>query len=202
MGRPIIQLPEDMVRTQELIFMLKPDVIGETGIAHGGSLIYYASLCKLLEKGRVIGVDIEIRPSNRTALEAHELFPYITLIEGDSTSPNTIDQVKNMIRPGESVLVLLDSNHSKAHVLAELNAYSPLVTIGSYIIATDGIMQDLVGSPNAHDSWKWDNPQQAAQEFAESNPNFVRNTPEFLFNESGNQERITYWPHGSLKRIE
>ena len=90
MGRPIIQLPEDMIRIQELIFSLKPDVIIETGIAHGGSLIYYASLCKTLEKGRVIGVDIEIKPQNRAALESHELFPFITLIEGDSSSPEIV----------------------------------------------------------------------------------------------------------------
>jgi cephalosporin hydroxylase len=201
MGRPIIQLPEDMVRIQELIFTLKPDVIVETGIAHGGSLIFYASLCKMLEKGRVIGVDIEIRPVNRAALESHSLYPYITLIEGDSSSADTIDQVRSRIQPHETVLVLLDSNHTKAHVLAELNAYAPLVSVGSYIVATDGIMQDLVGVPHANSTWEWDNPRQAAKEFVKHNPNFTLDTPEFLFDESDNLSRITYWPEGYLKRI-
>jgi cephalosporin hydroxylase len=201
MGRPIIQLPEDMIRIQELIFTLKPDVIIETGIAHGGSLIYYASLCKTLEKGRVIGVDIEIKPQNRAAIESHELFPFITLIEGDSSSPEIVSQVKTLTGSSETVLVLLDSNHTKAHVLAELNAYAPLVTPGSYIVATDGIMQDLAGSPQAGQDWDWNNPQQAAQEFAQQNPNFILETPPFLFNESGNSERITYWPQAYLKRV-
>src|SRR5215475_12958960 len=123
MGRPIIQLPDDLVRIQEVIYRVKPDVIIETGVAHGGSLIFYASLCKAMGHGRVIGVDIEIRPHNRKAIEAHELFPLITLIEGSSTDPNIVTMVKALVKPGEMVLVLLDSNHSKRHVLEELNCY-------------------------------------------------------------------------------
>src|SRR3712207_3128643 len=125
MGRPIIQLPEDLVRTQEVLFRVRPDVIVETGIAHGGSLVFYASLTKALGKGRVVGVDIEIRQSNREAILAHPLSSLITLVEGDSTAPDVIRHVRSLIAPGETVLVILDSNHTRAHVLAELEAYHP-----------------------------------------------------------------------------
>ncbi|MBV8474808.1 MAG: class I SAM-dependent methyltransferase, partial [Hyphomicrobiales bacterium] len=147
LGVPIIQLPEDMIRYQEVVARLKPDVIVETGIAHGGSAIFSASLCRLLGKGRVVAVDIELRPHNRRAIEAHPLADLVTLIEGSSTDAATIAAVTAQIRPGESVLVVLDSNHSYAHVSAELGAYAPLVTSGSYIVATDGIMRDLTDAP-------------------------------------------------------
>src|SRR5437764_7355475 len=107
MGRPIIQLPEDMIRTQEVIYRVKPDGIVEKGVAHGGSLIFYASLCKAMERGRVIGIDIEIRAHNRAAIEAHEMSPLITLVEGSSTEPSIVEHVRSMIRPGEKVLVIL-----------------------------------------------------------------------------------------------
>jgi len=149
MGRPIIQLPDDMFRIQELIYTVKPDVIVETGIAHGGSLIFYASLFKAMGQGRVIGVDIEIRPHNRKAVEVHELFDRITLIEGSSIEPAIVDQVKSLLKPGEKVLVVLDSNHTREHVLAELKAYGELVPPSSYILACDGIMGDLVGAPRS-----------------------------------------------------
>ena len=130
MGRPIIQLPMDMCRVQEVLYTIKPDVILETGIAHGGSLIYYASLCKAMGRGRVIGVDIEIRPHNRETIESHELFPFITLIEGDSTDPDTINAIKQQIGPEETTLVIIDSNHAKDHVLKELESYHELVSPG------------------------------------------------------------------------
>src|SRR5688572_21615328 len=123
MGRPIIQLPEDIVRVQEVIHRVRPDLIIETGVAHGGSLVLYASLAKAMGTGRVVGIDVEIRPHNRRAIEAHPLFPLISLIEGSSTDATTIAKVKALVRPGEKVMVLLDSNHSRAHVLAELEAY-------------------------------------------------------------------------------
>src|SRR5690606_19131155 len=137
MGRPIIQLPEDMIRIQEVVYRLKPDVIVETGVAHGGSLIFYASLCKAMERGRVIGIDIEIRPHNRKAIEAHELAGFITLVEGSSTDPAIVQEVKSLVAPGETAIVILDSNHSKQHVLDELEAYADLVSVGSYIVACD-----------------------------------------------------------------
>ena len=201
LGRPIIQLPEDMVRLQEVIFSVQPDVIVETGIAHGGSLVFYASLCKAMEKGRVVGVDIEIRPHNRKALEEHFLSPLITLIEGSSTAPETVERVRAEIRPGEKVIVLLDSNHTKEHVLAELNAYAPLVSRGSYIVAMDGIMEQVVGAPRTQPDWTWNNPRRAALAFVESNPDFVIEEPPFLFNEGQVTERVTYWPAGFIKRV-
>jgi cephalosporin hydroxylase len=190
-----------MFRVQEVIYDVKPDIIIETGIAHGGSLIFYASLFKAMGKGRVIGVDIEIRPHNRKAIEAHELFEYITLIEGSSTDENIVERVKSLIKPEEKVFVMLDSNHSKQHVLAELNAYSELVSIGSYIVAADGIMESLVGAPRSNDDWSWNNPKAAAEDFVKNHDNFTIEEPEFLFNEGLITERVTYWPKAFIRRV-
>lgn len=202
LGRPIIQLPEDLVRLQEVIYRVKPDVIIETGIAHGGSLIFHASLCKAIGKGRVIGVDVEIRPYNRSAVEAHELFSYITLIEGDAIDPSIVEQVTAHVKPGETAMVLLDSNHSKAHVLAELNAYAPLVTQDSYIVAMDGIMEEVAGAPRTQPDWTWNNPRQAALEFVRANPDFAIEEPAFVFNEGDVSQRVTYWPSAFIKRLK
>lgn len=202
MGRPIIQHPEDLVRLQEAIYFLKPDVIIETGIAHGGSLVLSASLMKAIGHGRtVIGVDIEIRPHNRSALEAHELFSMLRLIEGDSTAPDIVAQAASHVRPGDTVLVILDSNHSREHVRRELEAYHRLVTRGSYIVATDGIMQDLWDAPRGEPAWKSDNPAQAAREFVASHPDFVIEAPAWRFNESSLQRPITGWPDAWIKRL-
>ena len=202
MGRPIIQLPEDMVRAQEVIYRVKPDVIIETGVAHGGSLIFYASLFKMMgNAGRVIGVDIEVRPHNRAAIEAHELSPSISLVEGSSIDPTIVERVRSMIKPGEKVLVLLDSNHTKAHVAAELEAYAPMVTAGSYIVATDGLMQYLDNVPRGKPEWKDDNPTAAAREFAARHAEFeLQEPPPFVFNEGEVQEHITHWPGAWLMR--
>jgi cephalosporin hydroxylase len=200
LGRPIIQLPEDMFRMQELVFALKPDVILETGVAHGGSLIFYASLCKAMEKGRIIGIDIEIRPHNRTEIESHFLKEYITLIEGSSTAPETFNAARQGIKPGETVLVCLDSCHTKEHVLAELNLYAPLVTPGSYIIAMDGIMEKVVGAPRTNADWTWNNPRQAAHEFLKTHPEFELVEPPRPFNEGAIASRVTYWPDAFLRR--
>lgn len=200
MGRPVIQLPEDMIRMQEAIFQIKPDVIIETGVAHGGSLIFYSSLCKAMEKGRVIGIDIEIRPHNRAAIEAHPLSDRITLIEGSSTAPEVVAQVKSLVKPGETVLVILDSNHTYAHVADELEAYADLVTPGSYIVATDGIMYDLADVPRATAAWATDNPTWAARDFAAKHPEFVIRQPAWPFNESELSQNITHWPEAWLKR--
>lgn len=200
MGRPIIQLPEDMVRMQEVIYKLQPDVIIETGVAHGGSLIYYASLCQLIGKGKVLGVDIEIRPHNRDAIEEHKLSSFITLIEGSSTNESILEEVKRYINENDKVLVILDSDHSKNHVLKELECYSPLVTVGSYIVATDGIMKDLFDVPRGKEEWKENNPISAVKEFLMNNPNFVFEQPNWNFNESELNENITHWPLSWLKR--
>ncbi len=201
MGRPVIQLPEDMIRIQEVIYTVNPDVIIETGVAHGGSLIFYSSLCKAMGKGRVIGIDIEIRPHNRKAIEAHPLVDRITLIEGSSTAPDIVAQVKSLVDPGESVLVILDSNHTYEHVYAELEAYAELVTSRSYIVATDGVMSDLSDVPRGQSHWTTDNPTQAARDFASNHSEFVIEQPAWPFNESGLNTNITHWPGAWLRRI-
>jgi len=200
LGRPLIQLPEDVIRVQEAIYRVKPDVIVETGVAHGGSLVLYASLCKAMGKGRVVGVDIEIRPANRAAIEAHELASFITLIEGNSVERATVDQVRSRIQPGERVLVILDSNHTKDHVAQELEHYHGLVTSGSYIVATDGSMKDLHDVPRGKPSWTWDHPTAAAAEFAARHPEFVLEQPPWPFNESQLSRNITHWPGAWLRR--
>jgi len=202
LGRPIIQLPEDMIRLQEVIHTVRPDVIVETGVAHGGGLIYYASLCKAMDRGRVIGVDIEIRPHNREAIEAHPLFPLITLIEGSSVGSSVVAQVTAQIERSEKTIVFLDSCHEKQHVLAELRAYSPLVSVGSYIVAMDGIMEQLAGAPRSAPDWSWNNPRQAALEFVTENQDFVIEEPRFAFNEGNITERVTYWPSAFIKRVK
>lgn len=200
LGRPIIQLPEDILRMQEVIYATKPDVIIETGVAHGGSLILYASLCKAMGKGRVVGIDIEIRAHNRRAIEAHELSSYITLIEGSSIAADTVQRASAQVKANETVLVILDSNHTKAHVAAELEAYSNLVTPGSYIVATDGSMEFLHDVPRGEAGWVMDNPSAAAREFAERHSEFVLEQPAWPFNESELRENITHWPSAWLRR--
>jgi cephalosporin hydroxylase len=201
LGRPIIQMPEDMVRIQEAIYRVRPDVIVETGVAHGGSLVYYASLCQLLGRGRVIGVDLMIRPENRRAIESHPMAHRITLIEGDSVAPQVVRQVYGLVRPGETVMVLLDSNHSRSHVLGELEAYGPLVTPGSYLVATDGVMQDLHDVPRGRPEWARDNPAEAAREFAAVHAEFLPETPSASFAETTLRDPVTHWPGGWLRRV-
>ncbi len=201
LGQPIIQLPEDLIRIQEVVYRVKPDVIIETGVAHGGSLIYYASLCKAMGKGRVIGIDIEIRPHNRRAIEAHELFPLITLVEGSSTAPEIIREVHDMVRPGETALVILDSDHGRAHVRAELEAYHGLITPDSYIVATDAVMESVADTPRGRPEWRKDHPAAAAEDFLAEHPEFVMKQPTWPFNESELRENVTHWPGAWLRRI-
>lgn len=201
LGRPVVQLPEDLVRIQELIHRLQPDVIVETGVAHGGSLVFYAGLCRILGKGRVVGIDVEIRPPNRRAIEQHPLAGLIHLVEGSSTDPQVVGQVRSLLRPGEAVLVILDSNHSKAHVAAELRAYADLVTPGSYIVATDGIMRELHDVPRGKPEWRGDNPCAAAEEFVAGRSDFVLERPGWPFNESELAAAVTHWPDAYLRRV-
>jgi cephalosporin hydroxylase len=201
LGRPIVQLPDDLMRVQEVIYSVAPAVIIETGVAHGGSLIFYASLMAAMGRGRIIGVDIEIRPHNRAAIEAHLLSSRITLIEADSILPETVDRVAAEIGAANPVLMVLDSKHSKDHVLAELRLYSRFVTVGSYIIVADGIMEQVVGAPRTGADWAWNNPRRAALQFAEENPDFAISEPPRPFNEGVVDTRVTYWPDGYLRRI-
>ncbi len=142
MGLPIIQYPQDIVAMQELVWRVRPDVIVECGVARGGSLVYYASLLRLVGRGgRVIGIDIDIRKPNRDAIEAHPMAEHIELIEGSSIAPETVAVVRGRIRESDVVLVVLDSNHTHDHVLRELQLYSPLVRAGSYVVVFDTVIE-------------------------------------------------------------
>lgn len=195
MGRPIIQYPQDMVAMQELIWKIKPELIIETGIAHGGSLILYASILELIGKGTVVGVDIDIRSHNRIAIEEHPMYKRIALIEGSSVSEEVIDQVKEMVRGKSPVMVLLDSNHSHAHVAGELRLYSPFVTKGSYLVVFDTIIEEMpVGSFDDRPWGKSDNPMTAVEEFLRSHQEFV------VDKHIHNKLLITVARNGYLKR--
>ena len=201
LGRPIIQLPDDMVRIQELIYTVKPDIIIEIGVAHGGSLIFYSNILQAIGKGRVVGVDVEIRKHNRKAIEDHPMFDRISLIEGDSIAQDTLDQVKQQFSEGEVVMVFLDGNHSRDHVLRELELYGPLISKDSYILAMDGIQEDLVGAPRSQPDWKYNNSAVAAREFVEQHPNFEIAEPGPGFNEGNVTKFVTYWPSAYIRRI-
>jgi cephalosporin hydroxylase len=175
LGRPIIQFPQDIVALQELIWKVRPDVVVETGIAHGGSLILSASILELLGgDGRVIGVDIDIRPHNRAEIERHPLSGRITLIEGSSVDADVVERVVDAIPDRARVLVILDSNHTHAHVLEELRRYSPLVARDSYLIVFDTIIDAMPGGAFPDRPWgEGDNPNTAVRAFLEENDRFV-----------------------------
>ncbi len=201
MGIPVIQVPEDLVRIQEVIYRIRPDVIVETGVAHGGSLIFYASLLRLLGRGRVVGVDIEIRPHNREAIEQHLLSDLITLVEGSSIDEEIVARVREETASAQTTLVILDSSHTREHVLAELEAYGQLVSVGSHIIAMDGVMATVADTPRGDATWSDDNPISAVEEFVSRHPEFVVEQPSWRFNESDLRANITYAPNGYLRRI-
>ena len=200
MGRPIIQFPDDLLRLQEIVYDLRPDLIIETGVAHGGSLVFYASLMEAMGHGQVLGIDIEIRPHNRAAIESHSLFHRIVLLEGSSTSKEIIDRARKMVEQVERVLIVLDSDHSHEHVTAELDSYANFVSPGSYIVATDGVMRDVVGVPRAGDDWKTNNPANAAEEWVSRKTEFEIVQPPWPFNESTLRQNITHFPSAFLRR--
>ncbi len=193
LGRPVIQFPTDIVAIQELIWRLRPDVIVETGVAHGGSLVLSASILELMGKGKVVGVDIEIRPHNRAAIEAHPLCHRIELIEGSSTAEDTLAAVRATVGDAECVLVMLDSNHTESHVLRELESYSSLVTPGSYVVAHDGAQAWVWDVPNGKPEWKDDHPLGAIHKF-------ISRHPEFTVDPYWTRWGITSSPEGFLKR--
>jgi cephalosporin hydroxylase len=189
LGRPIIQYPQDMVAMQELIWKVKPDLIIETGIAHGGSLIMSASMlalldvCEAIESGTVLdpkvskrmvlGLDIDIRQHNREAIEAHPMSSRIQMIQGSSIAPEVIEQVKDVAKNHQSILVCLDSNHTHDHVLAELKAYAPLTSVGSYCVVFDTIVEDMPKSMFPDRPWgPGDNPKTAVWEYLKTHPEF------------------------------
>ncbi len=175
MGLPIIQYPQDMVAVQELVWRTRPKVIVETGIARGGSLVFYASLLKLLgEGGHVVGIDIDIRPHNRAAIEAHPMFDAITLIEGSSVESDTVARACAAAGDEGPVMVILDSNHTHDHVLAELEAYAPMVTAGAHLVVFDTIVEELPAEASSHRPWgPGDNPLTAVQSFLEAHDDFA-----------------------------
>lgn len=213
MGRPIIQYPQDMVAMQELIWSIKPDLIIETGIAHGGSLVMSASMLALLDmcdaietdstldpknsQRKVLGIDIDIRAHNRAAIEAHPMASRIQMIQGSSIAPEVIDQVKAVAQGYNRILVCLDSNHTHAHVLAELEAYAPLTSVGSYCVVFDTIIEDLPADMFPDRPWgPGDNPKTAVWEY-------LKNHPEFEIDKSIQDKLlVTVAPDGYLKRVD
>ena len=211
-GRPIIQYPQDMVAMQELIWQVKPDLIIETGIAHGGSLIFSASMlaqldiCDAIEAGisfdpresrrKVLGIDIDIRAHNRAAIEAHPMTSRIQMIQGSSIAPDIIAQVQAVAANHSRVLVCLDSNHTHAHVLAELHAYAPLTSVGSYCVVFDTIIEDMPAEMFPDRPWgPGDNPKTAVWEYLTTHPEFEIDTS------IQHKLLITVAPDGYLKRI-
>ncbi len=197
LGRPVIQFPPDLIAIQELIWTVRPDLVIETGIAHGGSLIHSASILELLGGGgRVLGVDIEIRPHNRAAIDAHPLRKRIDMIEGSSIDEAVAGRVKTAARAKERVLVILDSMHTHEHVLKELELYAPLATAGSYCVVLDTIIEDLPEDAYADRPWgKGDNPKTAVRAFVKSDPRFE------IDREFEARLLITCAPDGFLKRV-
>lgn len=197
MGRPIIQYPQDIIAMQEIVWEVKPDLIIETGIAHGGSIVYYASLLELIGKGEVLGIDIDIRAHNRKAIENHPMYKRINMIEGSSIDVNTLKKVKDIAEGKQAVLISLDSNHTHEHVLAELNMYAPLVSPGSYIVVFDTIVEDLPDYYLPDRPWKkGDNPKTAVLEFLKTNDHFA------VDSDMDNKLLISVNPKGYLKRIK
>lgn len=212
-GRPIIQYPQDMVAMQELIWQIRPDLIIETGIAHGGSLIFSASMLALLDmcdaieagvlldpksaKRKVLGLDIDIRQHNRDAIEAHPMSSRIQMIQGSSIDPEVIEQVKQIAQGYETVLVCLDSNHTHEHVLAELAAYAPLTSVGSYCVVFDTVVEDMPKEMFPDRPWgPGDNPKTAVWEY-------LKTHSEFEIDKSIQYKLlITVAPDGYLKRIK
>ncbi|MHA1185413.1 MAG: cephalosporin hydroxylase family protein [Candidatus Heimdallarchaeota archaeon] len=198
MGRPIIQFPQDMIAMQEIIWDLKPDLIIETGIAHGGSLIFYASLLELIGgKGEILGIDIDIRAHNRKLIEEHPMYKRISMIEGDSIGKETLEQVSKFAENKEKVLVILDSHHVHDHVLKELELYSPFVTKGSYIVVFDTVVEDMPDELFEHRPWcQGDNPKTAVIEFLKNNKDFE------IDRDIENKILITVAPSGYLRKIK
>jgi cephalosporin hydroxylase len=202
LGRPIIQLPQDVFAMQELIWSIQPDLIIETGIAHGGSLIFSASMLELNAAcggpadAEVLGVDIDIRAHNRVAIEAHPMSKRISMIQGSSIAPEVIDQVKTKAA-GKRVLVCLDSNHTHEHVLAELQAYAPLTSVGSYCVVFDTAIEEAPKEMFFDRPWgPGNNPKTAVWEF-------LKTTDRFEIDQSiSNKMLITVAPDGYLKCIK
>ncbi len=195
MGRPIIQFPQDMIAMQEIIWAVQPDIIVETGIAHGGSLVFYASMLELIGKGEVLGVDIDIRQHNREAIENHPMAKRIQMIQGSSIDPAIVAQVRQRAE-GKKVLVVLDSNHTHEHVLEELRAYAPMASVGSYCVVMDTVVEDMPADAFPDRPWgKGDNPKTAVWAYLEENRDFE------IDEAVHGKLLITVAPDGYLRRV-
>ena len=197
LGRPLIQLPMDAMAMQEIVWAVKPDLIIETGVAHGGSVVLSASLLELIGHGEVLGIDIDIRAHNRQAIEAHPLAKRISLIEGSSIAPAVISQVHARAAGKSKVLVCLDSNHTHDHVLAELEAYAGLVSVGSYCVVFDTFVEDMPAEHVWADRpWgKGNNPKTAVWQW-------IKCHPEFVIDQSvADRLLVTSAPDGFLRRV-
>jgi cephalosporin hydroxylase len=194
LGVNIIQLPEDIVAVQELIWRVRPDLVIETGVAHGGSLVLSASILELIGEGSVIGIDVEIRKHNRAAIDAHRLRKRIHLIEGSSIDPTVVAEVGRRSKTAKRVLVILDSNHSASHVAAELEAYAPLVTPGSYLVAMDGAQALVADIPGGKPEWREDHPLIAIDAF-------LTRHLEFAVDSHFERFGLTSAPRGYLRRL-
>jgi cephalosporin hydroxylase len=202
MGRQFIQLPDDMIRLGEMMWRVRPDVILETGVYDGGSTLFWAMLCRMRSHGRVISIDLDFAPGAREAImeRAGDL---VTLIQADSSSPDTAAQVRREIRAGERVCVHLDSLHSKRHVLAELELFAPLVSPGCYIVVADSNLPDVAYTPRGRASWLSDSPAQAVDEFLARHPEFHRARPTPLFpEEKFDFTELSYCANSWLQRRE
>lgn len=198
LGRPVIQFPQDLLAMQEIIWRVRPSLIIETGVARGGSLIFYASLLELIGgDGRVVGIDIEIREHNRREIENHQLSRRIDLVEGSSVDREVIDTVYKMAGDRKPILVVLDSNHTREHVLRELEAYSPLVTRESYLVVFDTVIEEMPEDFFPDRPWgKGDNPKTAVREF-------LRSTDRFTVDEEYDGKLlITVAPGGYLRCVK
>lgn len=202
LGLPMLQLPEDAIRLHEAIWRFQPDLIVETGVYRGGGSLMLASVCRLMGKGRVICVDIDLTPETAAAIAAHPLGDLITSLKGSSTAPDVVAKIKPAMAAAERVLVVLDSNHAAHHVRDELETYGPLLKSGSWILATDGVMVDLHDVPIGDPSWKTDNPQTAVAEFlAVHGASFERIDPPVMYGDSSyDLPSMTYFPNGWLRK--
>jgi cephalosporin hydroxylase len=193
LGVPIIQIPEDIVMMQDLLYKVRPRVVVETGVAHGGSAILYASILRLLGQGRVIAIDIEIRKYNRLAIQSHPLSDSIVLLEGSSTDQAIFERVRALVGNQEPVIVTLDSNHSREHVRQELEMYSTLIGPGSYIVVFDTVMDLVADTPMGKHDWPRSGAGAAAREF-------LHDHPEFQVDPYYNRLGATYCAGGFLRR--
>lgn len=201
LGRQFLQLPDDMLRLAEAVWRLRPSVIVETGVYDGGGTLWLATLCRMMDHGRVVAIDCEPRPGLREAFAEYGA-GRITFLEADSADPRTAASVAALVQPGESVFVFLDSDHTRRHVAAELAHLAPLVTAGSYLVVADSNLPDLADLPNGEPAWTTDHPGAAVDEFLRTHPEFFRDPPQPLFGAAPGMRQLSYFSNTWLRRVD